>query len=159
MVFLNGGKVWEDGPAKKLLTDPEREETRRFILALRLLELDVDSETFDFIGLQTTLINYAAQTGISQTLLTKLQSVLEELFSVVILESREKNRMKISIECNDRSDALSGRVLCTGQPLDMEDPEQFLSGQIIRNRAKSITVEPVCEDGMSNRIDFELTCE
>ena len=135
-----------------------REETRRFVLALRLLELDVDSETFDFIGLQTTLINYAAQTGISQTLLTKLQSVLEELFQVIILQSRVKNKMKISVECSDRSDALSGRVLCTGPEIDMDDPRQFISWQIIRKRAKSITVEPISEDQMTNLIRFELNC-
>ena len=157
VVFLHGGRVWEDGKPKKLLNDPEREETRRFVLALRLLELDVDAETFDFIGLQTTLINYAAQTGISQTLLTKLQSVLEELFQVIILQSRVKNKMKISVECSDRSDALSGRVLCTGPEIDMDDPRQFISWQIIQKRAKSITVEPISEGEMTNLICFELT--
>lgn len=157
VVFLHSGKVWEEGNPKKLLSDPDREETRRFVLALRLLELSVDSETFDFIGLQTTLTNYASQTGIAQPLLAKLQSVLEELFQVIILETEEKNWMKITIECNDRSDLLSGKVLCTGRPLDMDDSEQFLSWRIIQKRADNITVEPINEGDMSNLICFELT--
>ena len=157
VVFLYGGKVWEDGSPAKLLTEPEREETRRFVLALRLLELDVDSEDFDFIGLQTTLGNYASQTGISQALLTKLQSVLEELFQAILLDAGERIRMQITVECNDRANRLSGRVLCSGKPVDMDDPMQFLSWQIIRSRAADITVEPVSEGDLHSRICFELT--
>lgn len=152
VLFLYNGKVHEEGTPEKIFDDPDRTQTRRFVQALRVLELDVQSKDFDFIGVQTTLAEYAYRTEISADLLRRMQSILEELFDMVIIQPEENNRMHISLEYNHHSKSISADVHCSGQPIDPDDPLYFLSWPIICKRASEVSLQTDLEGEYTNRI-------
>lgn len=156
VIFLNNGKVFEEGTPNEIFDSPKHKETRRFIQALRVLELQIDYSDFDFIGLQTTLNEYAYRTGMAVTLLIKLQSVLEELSHVIIIDSKEQNKMNVSIEYNSKSKTLDGTVYCSGEKIDTDDPLFFIPWRIILSRCKSIKITDANKNEYTNLIKFEL---
>ena len=148
--------MYEEGTPEKIFDDPERTQTRRFVQALRVLELDVRSSDFDFIGLQTTLAEYAYRNGIPAQILYRLQSVLEELFAMVIIQPKEENRMRISLEYSNTSRSLNGVVRCSGKKIDPDDPFAFLSWPIIKRRVTEITLEDLDDGEYTNLIHFTI---
>ena len=156
VVFLYNGKVWEDGTPEKLFDHPERPETRRFVQALRVLEMDVDSADFDFIGLQTTLSEYAYRTGIPAPLLTRLQSTLEEFFHIIILDADCPNRLHLVLEFDEKSGKLYGNLDCTGDPIDVDDPHYYLSWRIIGKRVDDLQIKTSSVEGYTNHVRFVL---
>ena len=154
VIFLHDGGVYEEGTPEKIFDNPERTQTRRFVQALRVLELNVNSSDFDFIGLQTTLTEYAYRNGVPSQLLYRLQSVLEELFAMVIIQPKEENRMHISLEYSNAAKNLSGVVRCSGRKIDPDDPFAFLSWPIIKKRVSEITLEDIDDGEYTNLIRF-----
>lgn len=156
VVFLCDGGVYEDGTPEEIFDNPKRDKTRQFVQALRVFEVDVTSDDFDFIGLQTSLLDYAVRNCIDTRLLYRLQSVLEELFSMKIIGRKNDNKMHISIEYSYKSKSVRGVCLCSGSEIDPDAPEYYISWPIIKKRTDDIFLEKIDEDGYTNRIIFTM---
>lgn len=157
IAFLNGGSITEEGSPEKIFDNPENTETKRFVRALRVLELDVASKNFDFIGVQTTLLEYAYKNGISKSITEKMQSVSEELFNMVIIGPKEQNKMHIVFEYDKNTSSLNGEILFSGPQVDGENPIYFLSWPIIEMRTSSLDVEYIEKDGYTNKLKIKIT--
>lgn len=156
VLFVDEGQIYEEGSPDRIFEHPQRTRTRRFVRALRVLEFDVQSKDFDFIGTSTAIAEYAYRNGIDSALLGKLQSVMEELFQMVIIQPTEENRMHISFEFNHAEKSINGMVRFTGPKIDPDDPMYFFSWPIILMRADSVTVEETEEDGYTNKVTLIL---
>ena len=156
VLFLNDGVVYEEGTPEKIFDNPDRTGTRRFVRALRVLEFDVESKNFDFIGVQTMVAEFAYRNGVPGNLLNRLQSILEELFQMVIIQPEDDNRMHISFEYNNKELCLNGLVMFSGPSVDPDDPMYFFSWPIIAKRASEVTVEPTDENGYTNRVSMKI---
>lgn len=156
VVFLNDGKVFEEGTPYEILDNPKEKETRVFVKALRVLTVDIESADFDFIGLTTTFSDYAYRICMPSNLLTKMQSILEEFFHVIIIDNKEKNSMHVVLEYNDKDKILEGVIYSSGEKIDTDDPRYYLSWCIINKRCKSIELKDSEKEGYTNLIKFTL---
>ena len=159
LIFFSDGKICEDGTPEKLLTDPDKVQTKRFVRALRVLELETSSEDFDFIGLQTTLTEYAFVNGISSDHVFRLSSILEELFRMVVVGMNSQNTISVTLEYNSQEHTIEGEAVFNGKPFDPNDPEYFLSFPIIQKRVDSLSYGPYddpARPSFHNRITFTL---
>lgn len=154
VLFFNEGGIYEEGTPEQIFENPERTGTRRFVRALRVLEFDVQSKDFDFIGTQTTIADFAYRNGIARGLLDRMQSIMEELFQMVIIQPKEQNKMHISFEYNDRETSLHGLVRFTGPVVDPDDPMYFFSWPIIVKRASEVSAEAVQDGEYTNRVSI-----
>lgn len=156
VVFLNQGKVFEEGTPFEILDNPKKMETRVFVKALRVLTVDIESADFDFIGLTTTFAEYAYRISMPSNLLTKMQSILEEFFHVIIIDNKEKNKMHVTLEYNDKDKILEGTIYSSGEKIDTDDPHYYLSWCIINKRCKIIELKDSDREGFTNLIKFNM---
>ena len=156
VLFVDEGGIYEEGTPEKIFENPERTRTRRFVRALRVLEFDVQSKDFDFIGTHTTMADFAYRNGIDSALQVRMQSIMEELFQMVIIQPREENRMHISFEYNHSEKAISGIVRFSGPKVDPDDPMYFFSWPIIVMRASEVEIEDIEEDGYTNKVLLKI---
>lgn len=156
VVFLNGGKVYEEGTPLEILDNPKKKATRIFVKALRILTVDIESVDFDFIGLTTTFSEYAYRICMPSNLLTKMQSILEEFFHVIIIDNKEKNKMHVILEYNDKDKILDGTIYSSGEKIDIDDPHYYLSWCIINKRCKTIELKDSDKKEYTNLIKFSL---
>lgn len=156
VVFLNDGYVYEEGTPSEVLDNPKKDATRRFVKALRVLELSINSSDFDFIGLSTTLSEYAYRTSMPHSHMLKMHSVLEELFHVFIIDSKENNKLKILLEYNDKEDVVYGTVFATGDEIDTDNPYFYVSWKIIEKRTQDLEITRCDTDGFTNLLKFRI---
>ncbi len=156
VLFLDEGVIYEEGTPEKIFDNPERTRTRRFVRALKVLEFDVESKDFDFIGASTTISDYTYRNGISFVLQERLQSIMEELFQMIIIQPRENNKMHASFEYNRSDASISGIVRFSGPPMDSDDPLYFFSWPIIKMRASKVEIREVTAGDYTNEIRILL---
>ena len=58
--------IYEDGIPEQIFERPQRENTRRFIKKLKVLELNIASRDYDFLGIKMSL---SPQSGLQFLLL------------------------------------------------------------------------------------------
>lgn len=156
VLFLYDGVVYEEGTPEEIFDHPKNTQTRRFVRGLRVLEFDVESKNFDFIGNQTTIAEFAYRNAIPAKLVNRLQSVMEELFQMVIIQPEEQHKMHIGVEYSNQEESLAGSVLFSGPVIDPDDPMFFFSWPIIVKRCSEVTTEAVDEDGYTNRVTMKI---
>ena len=49
--YMDEGGIYEDGTPVEIFEHPRRENTRRFIRKLKVLELNIHSRDYDFLGM------------------------------------------------------------------------------------------------------------
>lgn len=156
VVFLYNGQVWEEGTPDKIFDNADREETRVFVQALRVLSFDVRSDDFDFIGMQTKIADFAYRNGVPDTIKNKLLSITEEFVQMIIVQSGGGNKMNMSFAYNNKEECMDGIINFSGPVLDPDDPLYFFSWPIIQMRADEISNAVIDEDGFTNRVRFKI---
>ena len=156
VIVFKDGKIIEDGNPEQVFEHPEQIETKRFIHALSVLEFKMESKTFDFIGMQTIINEFAYVNGIPNELLFRLTAIMEELSQMVIIQPKTENKMKISFEYNRKTSSLDGIVEFTGNKLDPDDPIYFFSWPIIVKRASEVEVEYNENEECKNKIKIVI---
>ena len=51
--YMDEGGIYEDGTPEQVFDNPIREKTRRFIRHLKVLELNIESRDYDFLGMRS----------------------------------------------------------------------------------------------------------
>ncbi len=156
VIFLNDGGIYEQGTPEDIFDNPKRTATRRFVRALRVLEFNVNSKDFDFIGNQTAISEFGYRNAVPRELIYRLESVMEEFYNMVIIQPKEENSMQVSIEYNNRENILSGKVYFTGPKVDPDDPMYFLSWPIIKMRCTTLDILESDIDKFTNCVLFTL---
>ena len=156
VLFINDGTICETGTPEKIFENPDKDETRRFVRALRVLEFNIESKTFDFLGMQTTISQFAYKNGISKSMVDRLYAIMEELSQMIIIQPREENKMNISFEYNKDDESLDGVVLFSGNKFDEDDPAYFISWPIIKMRTSEVSVGDYNADGYVNKMIMKL---
>ena len=156
VLFISEGVIYEEGTPEQIFDHPQRVKTRRFVQALKVLEFNVQSKDFDFIGTQTTIAEYGFKNHIPKKLIEKLQSVMEELFQMIIIQPKQNYMMHVAFEYNNKEESLHGIIKFSGPKIDPDDPMYFFSWPIICMHASEIKVSEIGEDDYSNRVDIVL---
>ena len=125
VLYLRDGINFEEGTPEKLLDNPDREETRIFVRALKLMEFNVESKDFDFLSFYTSLSEFTFRTGVRQDLAMRLSAILEEFFQMVIIIPKQENKINLVIEYDKKSLTISGTIRFSGTELDPDDPIYF----------------------------------
>ena len=76
--YMDEGGIYEDGTPEQIFENPKRENTRRFIKKLKVLELEINSKDYDFIGLAGEIDNYCYKNQIMPKLAGRIRLAFEE---------------------------------------------------------------------------------
>lgn len=156
VIFLYNGQVWEEGTPEQIFDNAQREETRVFVQALRVLEFDVRSDDFDFIGMQTKISDFIYRNGIPDTIKNKIISITEEFVQMIIVQSQGNSIMHMSFTYDHKEGSMDGIIRFSGPELDPDNPLYFFTWPIIQMRADEISNEVIDENGYTNSVRFKL---
>lgn len=77
--YMDQGVIYEDGTPEQIFDHPQRERTRRFVRRLRVLEKEIRSAEFDFLGFNAEIESFGRRNYLDQRTINAVQSVFEEL--------------------------------------------------------------------------------
>ena len=117
--YMDLGLIYEEGSPDVIFNNPKKQLTRDFILKTKNFNRIITSKGFDYIQLNTQLIEYANNLYLDNHITYSLQLVIEEIFYVLILNKlseqfvwelninydKKENQLHITMEYdNDKYD-------------------------------------------------------
>ena len=76
--YMDEGGIYEDGTPEQIFEHPQRENTRRFIQKLKVLELAIESRDYDFLGMAGQIEAYCNKNQIPSKTAGRIQLAFEE---------------------------------------------------------------------------------
>ena len=99
--YMDEGLIYEDGPTDKIFDHPEKENTRRFVRKLKVLELSIDSRDFDFVDASALIDKYCFRNHIAFGTANRIRSALEELCVQILLPELSSPKISICVEYSE----------------------------------------------------------
>ena len=133
--YMDEGGIYEDGTPEQIFDDPQRENTRRFIRKLKVLELHIVSSDYDFLGAAGEIDQYCIKNQIPARMAYHIHLVYEELVQQMLIPALKDPNVRVVIEYSEAEEATVFSVQYNGDPLDVTKEGDELSLKIIRSAA------------------------
>jgi His/Glu/Gln/Arg/opine family amino acid ABC transporter permease subunit len=79
--YMDEGIIYEEGTPEKIFDAPERRKTRAFIKRLKVEEIHITSQDYDFIGVNETIRLFGEKHMLAPKMIMNMQRVFEELMA------------------------------------------------------------------------------
>ena len=96
--YMDEGGIYEDGTPEQIFERPQRENTRRFIQKLKVLELAIESRDYDFLGMAGQIEAYCNKNQIPSKTAGRIQLAFEETVEHLLLPALEEPRIHAAVE-------------------------------------------------------------
>lgn len=155
--YMDEGGIYEDGTPEQIFDHPMKENTRRFIRHLKVLEFEINEKDYDFPGVVARISEYGMKNQISGILIRKLQSVYEELI-VQILEPvlNDDFHILFSAEYSEESQSLEVIVRYGGDEYRPEETENDIAWKIVSGLTCRYTFERSEEEKLGNCVILDV---
>ena len=82
--YMDEGGIYEDGSPEQIFVHPRRENTRRFVRRLLVLELNIESRDYDFLGMAGEIEAWCGKNQIAPRLTNRIHLLFEELMELML---------------------------------------------------------------------------
>ena len=147
--YMDQGIVYEEGTPEQIFDHPQKELTRRFIRHLKVLEKDIDSNSFDFLGFNSEIENFGRKQCMNQKSIYAIESIFEELCVETIIP--KVRNFHFALEYSEQENESDITVTYSGESLNLLTDMDVLSKRILEHISSGLTWE--YEDGV-NRIQL-----
>ena len=117
--YMDEGGIYEDGTPEQIFGHPLRENTRRFIKRLKVLELSIESRDSDLLGMAGEITRYCTKSQISPKLANRIQLAFEESVSRLLIPALENPRIHAVVEYSEETESADWVIRYNGPPLDV----------------------------------------
>ena len=155
--YMDGGGIYEDGTPGQVFDNPKRENTRRFVRRLKVLELNIESRGYDFLGMAAEIRQYCEKNQISPKLANRIRFVFEELVQQMLLPELESPHIQAVIEYSEADEQATMTVRYNGAPYDVLEHGDELSRAMLTGNTKDITYDAADVDGFTNCLTLVFT--
>jgi polar amino acid transport system ATP-binding protein len=136
--FMDEGGIYEDGTPEQIFENPQRENTRRFIRKLKVLELNIDSRDYDFRMAMSAIDQYCYKNQIPQKMGFHIQQVYEELVQQMLLPILKEPHIHVGIEYSESDERTDFTVMYNGEPYDITEKGDAISMPILNTASTEI---------------------
>ena len=158
--YMDQGGIYDDGTPEEIFDHPVKDRTRRFIRRLKILEIPIDEEAFDFPGMSNELANYCYKNGVSADRALRAKAVFEELSKNILIPHLKRCgrgiRIRFIFEYNPSDDSMTVEAMYHGQRFLAEEGGDALALALVRWAASEISHEDIDEDGCTNRLKLAV---
>ena len=139
VLYMDQGIVYEDGTPEQIFDHPEKDLTRRFVRRLKVLEKEIDSSTFDFLGFMTEIESFGRKNFLNQKTIFAVESLFEELCVGAIIPKIPC--LTFAMEYSEQENGVELELRYKGESFDPMDHVDEISGKIIGHNAGSVNWE------------------
>lgn len=137
--YMDEGGIYEDGTPEQIFENPLHDKTRRFIKRLRVIEFEIKSREFDFLGLASSLEEYCHKSQIDYALSNRLRSVFEELCKVIIAPHLPDDALMNVVFEYDGESTVVMEVSYNGEVFNPLESENDIALKLIEANTSSIS--------------------
>ena len=150
--FMDQGGICEDGSPEQVFDHPQKEQTRRFIRRLKVLELTVDSRKYDFIGAGSEIDRYCLRSDIPPRVKYRIRLAFEELVQQMLLPVLDRAPVRFTAEYSSEEGQAVVAVSYGGDRFDPAEGENELSYQVLKQSMDSLAYAYTPESDQPNTV-------
>ncbi|MBR4341194.1 MAG: amino acid ABC transporter ATP-binding protein [Lachnospiraceae bacterium] len=150
--FMDEGGIYEDGTPDQIFDNPKKENTRRFVKRLKVLEMDIEDKDYDFISMSANVDQYAIKNQIPFKLMEHMRLVFEELVHEIVIPSVSDPKVHITIEYSALDNSALMITEYSGSEQNVLKNGDEISLKLIKGITKSLKYEKISDGDFINRI-------
>jgi len=155
--YMDEGGIYEDGTPDQVFEHPKRENTRRFVKRLKVLEIEITNRDHDFLGMAREITEYCDKNQISRKLENRIQLVFEELMEQLLAPSLQEPQILAVIEYSDVNSQIVMTVRYNGPRVDVTKAANDLALSVLRGVASGIEYTEVQDSSeYTNQLRLEI---
>ena len=116
--YMDEGGIYEDGSPEQIFDRPLRENTRRFVRRLKVLELDIESRDYDFLGMASEIEAWCVKNQVAPKLKNRVQLVFEETLRL-LLPALKAPRLRAVCEYSGQTERVEWTIRYGGPRYDV----------------------------------------
>ena len=153
--YMDEGGIYEDGTPEQIFGHPRRENTRRFIQKLKVLELTIESRDYDFLGMAGQIEAWCNKNQVSPRNAGRIQLVFEET-TQMLLPLLAGPRIQAVCEYSEATEQAEWTICYGGPRLDATESADALSLAVLKGAAETLSYAWVEGDEFPNRLTIQV---
>ena len=117
--YIDEGTVYEEGTPEQIFDHPQRENTRRFIRKLKVLELNIGNRGYDFLGMAGEIDRYCSKNQIPYRTANRIRLAFEELVHQMLIPALAQPDIRTVIEYSEAGESAVMTVNYNGPTFDV----------------------------------------
>jgi polar amino acid transport system ATP-binding protein len=131
--YMDEGGIYEEGTPGQIFDHPRRENTRRFIHKLKVLELNIENRDYDFLGMAGEIDRYCGKNQIPARLAYHIRLAFEELVHQMLIPALEHPDVQAVVEYSETEESAVLTVRYNGPAFDVTEAGNELSFRVLRS--------------------------
>ena len=136
--YMDQGGIYEDGTPDQIFDNPQKELTRRFIKKLKILELDIDSRDYDFVGAGAEIERYCQQNNLAAKEKYRIRLAIEELVLQILLPHMPEPQIHVTVEYASLEEQTDLTLNYGGERFEPQESDNELSLSVLNSVVDSI---------------------
>ena len=153
--YMDEGGIYEDGTPEQVFDHPLRENTRRFVRRLKVLELNIASRDYDFLGMAGEIETYCNRNQIAPKLANRVQLVFEETMQLLV-PLLESPRVEAACEYSEQNESAEWTLRYAGPRLDLTRASDDLGAAVIAGMTDNMEYSWTEGEELPNRLTLTL---
>jgi len=149
--YMDEGGVYEDGSPEQIFDHPQRENTRRFVRRLKVLELNIASRDYDFLGMAGEIETYCNKNQIAPRLKNRVQLVFEEIMEQ-LMPALNAPRVHAVCEYSEQTEQAEWTLCYGGERFDVTASGDALAFSVLRGVTDAMEYAWQESDPLPNRL-------
>ena len=153
--YMDEGGVYEDGSPEQIFDHPLRENTRRFVRRLKVLELNIESRDWDFLGMAGEIVAWCNRNQIAPKLASRVQLVFEEATQLLV-PALETPRVQAVCEYSEAEESAEWTIRYAGPCMDVTAPDGDLSLAVLKGMTETMEHAWQADEELPNRLALRI---
>ena len=137
--YMDQGVIFEDGTPEQVFDHPLKEQTRRFIRKLKVLEFEVEGRDYDFAGAGTAIDQYCMRSNIPPRIKYRIHLVFEELVQQILLPVLNRTAIHVAMEYSEEQETATVTIVYGGERFDPAAGENDLAYTVLKRSIHELT--------------------
>ena len=154
--YMDEGGIYEEGTPEQIFEAPERENTRRFIRKLKVLELNIEDRDYDFPETVSRIGQYCAKNRIPAKCSQHIQLAIEEVVQNLLLPALDPPKIRTIVEYSEADESTSMAFHYNGEPFDAVKEGDQLSLAVLRSAVSEMSWHQEKDEVFLNVIELKI---
>ena len=153
--YMDEGCIYEDGTPEQIFGQPKKENTRRFVRRLKVLELNIESRDYDFLGMAGEIEAWCDKNQIKSKL-TKLIRLVFEESTHLLLPLLDIPRIQAACEYSEQTLAAEWTFRYSGHKMNLTSSDDALELTVLKGLSESIEFVRKESDPLPNSLSIKI---
>ena len=136
--YMDEGGIYEEGTPEQIFDHPSRDNTRRFIRQLKVLELNIESRDYDFLGMASQIEAYCSKLQILHSKANRILVAFEETTGLLMRDASAVPHIQAVCEYSEKLENAEWTFSYGGPPVNLIMEGDELSVTVLKGMTETM---------------------